>query len=190
MALVALAVVVATGGVVVIDDFGRQVDRAVLATLQNFASRSPRFDPPPVDESGVGVLDLNTADMHQMCCGEVGQLLRLIGLPVLIGGIPMALTALILLRERGPARTTPGRLVVRAFFVLQSVSCCLWTIGFIGMSLSPSDVILGFEGPGYLVIAGVYATVLGHMFIGALGARAWWRLSSQPPEMVTLLAET
>ena len=183
-----LAFVLAAGAVVVIDDFGRHVDRAVLVTLENFARQHQRTEPPPADESGVGVLNLSTADYHYICCGEFGQLLSLIGAPSLLGGIPMAVMALILFRDRGPARTAPGRLVARAFFVFQSVSVCLWTIGFVGMSLSPSDVRLEVGPSGSLVLIFIYAVVLAHMYIGALGARAWWRLAESKPVMLTILS--
>ena len=183
-----LAVVLAAGAVVVIDDFGPQVDRAVLVTLENFARQHRRTELPPADESGVGVLDLSTADYHYICCGEFGRILHLLRVPSLAGGLPMALTALILLRWRGPARTAPGRLIVRGFFVLQGFSMCLWTLVFLGFSFYPSDAFLEVGPSGYVVIAGIYAVVLSHMFMGALGLRAWWRLAESKPVMLTILS--
>ena len=174
--IAALGAVAATYAV---EDLTAEVKDAVLSTFRLTAGSSD------VRRDEAGALEF-VSYQPSLCCEPFIDGLRMLALPAWIGGIPMAVIAVVLLRVRGRMRTFVGRLVARVGFVLQLFSIFLWTVLFVSL-VAPSDVILEFEGRGWLIATAFSAIWLLHTLIGGIGARAWWRLAADHSGPIRLL---
>jgi hypothetical protein len=155
------------------------VNGAVLSTLRGFASY---HDAPPASDSSLGF----ASHEPSVCCEPSIQGLRLVAMPAFVGGVPMAITALLTLRLRGRTRTVLGRVLARAGVVLQLFSVCLWTMAFVILVRGESDNSVEFDSGGWIVIGAGSAIWLAHTVIGVLGTAAWWRLADGDPGYTSL----
>jgi hypothetical protein len=164
-----------------VGDLVADVNGTVLSTLQGLAAYQ---DDPPVPP---GTL-LLTSHEPSVCCEPFIQGLELLVWTAFLGGVPLAVVALLTFRARGRTRTMLGRAVANAGFVLQLFSVCLWTMVFLGLVLFKSDVSVEFESGGWMVTAAVCAIWLTHTVIGVLGTAAWWRMADSDPGYTPLFA--
>ena len=162
-----------------IDGLVADVNGAVLSTLRGLPSYHYA---PPASESTLRF----SSHEPSVCCEPFLQGLRLIAVPAFVGGVPMAITALLTLRLRGRTRTLLGRNLARAGVVLQLFSVCLWTMAFAILVRGESDSSVEFDSGGWMVIGAGCAIWLAHTVIGVLGTAAWWRLADGDPGYTSL----
>ena len=180
-----LWMIVAAGGAAAatyaLGDWVAEVNGTVLSTLNGFAAYR---DAPPVPPGTM----LLTSHEPSACCEPFLEGLRLIAMPAFVGGVPLAVIAMLTLRLRGRMRTMAGRVLARAGFVLQLLSVCLWTMVFLTLVLFESDASVEFESGGWIVTGAACAMWLAHTVIGVLGTATWWRLADSEPGPIALLA--
>ena len=164
-----------------LSDTVADVNGTVLSTLKGLAAY---HDAPPVPPGTM----LLTSHEPSVCCEPFLEGLRLIAVPALVGGVPLAVIALVTLRLHCRTRTMLGRLLARAGFVLQLLSVCLWTMVFLTLVLFGSDASVEFESGGWIVTVAACAMWLAHTVIGVIGTAAWWRLADSEPGPIALFA--
>ena len=158
-----------------LDGFTGDLAHAVRSTL---TGRTPAAD-------SDGILVLSSHE-PSVCCQPFIDGLRLVAIAGWIGGVPLAIAALVLRYRFGRARTAAARVFARLGFALQIFSIGLWTMMFVLLMTSPSDVIVEFDVPRGIVAVTACALWLGHTLMGVLGARAWWRLADSGPALTPL----